>query len=324
MAVRSPERVVAALRARRELWEPSPGLIGLRGDAAELRDRIAREIATVAGILTDEVWHVPAGLPLGTLARADYFLSFPQWLTAASHLGGEEAGLESVARAADPADSARTALVASDVALPPAVCYHVYSELAGRKLSQAVRVSAECTCWRHEAPRFSALIRDWSFTMREAVCVGTPHEAEEFRRTGSAAVGVLAERLGLITSTVLAEDPFFLPTGRGRALLQRVKALKHELVIEAPGAPPIAIASFNQHERFFGDAFGIRIADGTAASSACIAFGIERWLLAFLVTHGPSARGWPDVRGTAEAAGTHGVSKVLAGASPTSNGTERN
>jgi len=321
--MRSPERVVAALRARRELWEPSPGLVGLRGDAAVLRDRIACEIASLTRSLADEVWHVPPGLPLGTLARADYFLSFPQWLTAASHLGGATADLETVARAADPASSARGALVASDVALAPAVCYHVYAELAGQKLSRPVRVSAECTCWRHEAPRFSALIRDWSFTMREAVCVGTPQEADAFQRAGAAAVRTLAERLGLSTATVHAEDPFFLPTGRGRALLQRLKALKHELVIEPPGAPPIAIASFNHHERFFGDAFGISIADGTAASSACVAFGIERWLLAFLVAHGPSARDWPEVREATDPTDTHEVSEVMAGSAAIATRAER-
>ncbi|MGH7505220.1 MAG: hypothetical protein ACRELX_06200 [Longimicrobiales bacterium] len=296
----SAERVVEALRARRELWEPAPGLVGLRGDAAALRNAIGREIAAVTARFADEEWNVPPGLTLATLARADYFLSFPKWLTAACHLGAEAGGLEQMARAAEPADDVRAVLAASDVAMPPAVCYHVYAELAGRRIGRAVRVTAECSCWRHEAPHFHTLVRDWAFTMREAVCVGSAQQTESFRRRGAAAASALAERLGLQTSVVQAEDPFFLPTSRGRALLQRIKALKHELVVEPPGTPAVAIASFNHHERFFGDAFGIMLADGTAASSACIAFGIERWLLAFLVTHGPAARAWPEVRGAAE------------------------
>ena len=44
---------------------------------------------------------------------------------------------------------------------------------------------------------------------------------------------------------------------------------------------------------FFGEAFGIRLPDGSAAASACVAFGIERWTLAFLAAHGTDARHWP-------------------------------
>ena len=33
---------------------------------------------------------------------------------------------------------------------------------------------------------------------------------------------------------------------------------------------------------------------GEPAASGCVAFGLERWLLAFLVAHGPDAAAWPD------------------------------
>ena len=41
-----------------------------------------------------------------------------------------------------------------------------------------------------------------------------------------------------------------------------------------------AVASFNLHETFFGRRFGITAADGGPAWSGCVAFGLERWLLA--------------------------------------------
>ena len=84
------------------------------------------------------------------------------------------------------------------------------------------------------------------------------------------------------------------PTAGGRPLLQRIKGLKQELHLPV-GAESVAAASFNLHERFFGDAFDIRLPDGTAASSACVAFGVERWTLAFLAAHGTDARAWPAV-----------------------------
>jgi hypothetical protein len=91
----------------------------------------------------------------------------------------------------------------------------------------------------------------------------------------------------------VASDPFFAPSARGRAALQRIKGLKHELVFRFPDGRPLAIASFNDHEEFFGDAFSISLADGSAASSGCVAFGLERWLLAVLVTYGVDPADWP-------------------------------
>jgi hypothetical protein len=65
----------------------------------------------------------------------------------------------------------------------------------------------------------------------------------------------------------------------------------------------MAIASFNNHETFFGEAFSISLARyghptsdrATPAWSGCVAFGIERWLLALLVEHGLNPRDWPLV-----------------------------
>ena len=54
----------------------------------------------------------------------------------------------------------------------------------------------------------------------------------------------------------------------------------------------VAASSFNLHDTFFGDAFAITLPGGEAATTACVAFGLERWLLAFLVAHGPDAAGW--------------------------------
>jgi len=91
----------------------------------------------------------------------------------------------------------------------------------------------------------------------------------------------------------VASDPFFAPTARGKAVLQRVKSLKHELLVDAGDGPSLAIASFNNHEQFFGEAFDITLATGAPASSACVAFGVERWVLAILMAHGTEQGQWP-------------------------------
>jgi seryl-tRNA synthetase len=301
--MRAAEQVVAELRARGELWESAPGLIGLRGDALQLYERIALLARDAAESAADddsahgdacERWRAPSAVALSTLARARYFESFPQWLTLAAHLREDATSLERVARAADPARAACDACAPAGAALPPAVCYHVYAALAGRTLSATSYVSAEGTCWRHEGDQLRPLARGWAFTMRECVAVGDEESVAAFRARGIARARALADSLGLDATLEEATDPFFRPTARGRELLQRLKGLKQELRLPA-GDGSVAVASFNLHERFFGDAFDIRLGDGSPAASACVAYGIERWLLAFLAAHGTAARDWPTI-----------------------------
>ena len=298
--MRSAEQVVAELRSRGELWEVSPGLIGLRGDALALRARIERLAADAAGgdgSASDgacDEWLTPSALDLATLARARYFESFPQWLTLAAHLREDAESLEHVAKSEDPATEARHACAPADVALPPAVCYHVYAALAGRVLDQPAAITAQGTCWRHEGDRLRPLARGWAFAMREGVCVGAADAVSDFRARGIERGLALAAALGLDARMEEATDPFFRPTARGRELLQRLKGLKQELLLPV-GDEHIAAASFNLHEGFFGEAFDIRLPDGTPAASGCVAYGIERWLLAFLAAHGTTARGWPTL-----------------------------
>ena len=261
--MRTSERVVAGLKANGDLWEAAPGLIGLRGETrARFRD-IDSRLAMQCRLETRDEWSVPQALPMAVLERADYFTSFPQWLTLASHFSD---------------DTTR----AARAALPPAVCYHVYAALADSAVAVPRIVTAQGCCWRNEADQFAPLERGWAFTMRELVCIGTEAECVAFRDRGIAIARAFAERLGTAGELVAAEDPFFAPS-RGRQLLQRLKELKQELRLPIGGGDTVAADSFNLHERFFGEAFDIRLPDGTPAFTACVAFGLERWLLAFLV-----------------------------------------
>jgi len=287
-------RVVAELIRRGELWEPVEGLTSLRGDALALFQAIERALGEIARSDGFEEWRLAPGLDLQTLARAEYFASFPQWLTAAGHLGGDDVALGAIARSADPAEAARQALRPSGCALSPALCYHTYARLAGRTVD-ALRMTTQGTCWRYEGDRLQTLERGWAFTMRELVEVGTSAAVGEFRQTGMTLGVALARTLGLDGELTEATDPFFAPTARGKTLLQQVKGLKHELRLPLGDGTSVAAASFNDHEQFFGDRFDIRLPGGVPASSGCVAFGLERWVLAFLVAHGPDAAAWPTI-----------------------------
>lgn len=291
--MRQRDDIVNALRARGELWDVAPGVTALRGDAAELLRDLERAIATLCGLETPDDWRVPPAIDFATLVRAEYFASFPHWLTVASHLRDEEDALRAVAERGEPA-VLREASAAPKAALNPAVCYHIYAALAGTSVDQARIVTAQAECWRHEGTRHAALERGWAFTMREVVCIGADDDALAFLERSTERVTEFARSLDLEPTLVVATDPFFAPATRAKQVLQKLKELKHELLLPI-GASSIAASSFNLHETFFGEAFDITLPNGRPATTACVAFGLERWLLAFLVKHGPDAAGWPSV-----------------------------
>ena len=280
------DRAVATLHARGELWQSRPGLVGMRGDLLALFRAVERAIAELVACETVDEWLVPAGIALETLARAGYFDALPRSLTLASHLSDDPDLLQRVADDADPSDAARETAMPADAALAPAACYHAYAALAGTRLAASRRLTVHGTCWRHEGGRLEPLARGWAFTMRELVGVGTDRDVEALRQRGMEAAEGLARSFGLEPVIVEGGEPL---AGRSHA----ARPLEHQLLLPLAERAPIAATSFNHHELHFGEAFDIRLADGSPAATACVAFGIERWVLAILAEHGPDREGWP-------------------------------
>jgi len=292
-----PNEIVRALHERGALSEPAPGIVLLRGEIAGLMNALEQAIAVLCVAESLEEWRVPPAIGFSSLARADYFASFPQWLTLVSHLSDDEVALRNVAEHNDPDRAATTAPLA---ALNPAVCYHVYSHLAGQVVDTPRVVTAQSTCWRYEGAHHTPLARQWAFTMREIVFVGAAAEARLFLERASSRVIDLARALDLDPTVALASDPFFAPTARGKQLLQQIEELKHELLLPIDADARIAASSFNLHGEFFGRAFDIRLPSGVPVTTACIAFGLERWLLAFLVRYELDASTWPALHSLLE------------------------
>lgn len=175
---------------------------------------------------------------------------------------------------------------------PAAACYHVYHGLKGARLeSSPVFVTTRGRCFRDEADFRPSLGRLRVFEMREIVALGSREGVEEFRRAMIDRVRNLVTELDLAGRIEIATDPFFLQglgnEARGRRLMQQVLPLKYELrlALDASGCS-CAVASFNHHLDFFGRRFGIRLDSGATAHTGCVAFGLERWVLAYLGRHG--------------------------------------
>ena len=274
-------------------WAAS-GQATLSGPLLALADRLDGRFLALAARWRAEELRFPTFIAAAELERIDWFRSFPHLATFPVSLDAAEANLDRFTGGdpVGPDGSVRLAGLAPvrDV-LTPAACYHLYAHHRGASFDRPRWFTTTATCFRRE-DHYEPLERQWSFTMREIVCMGTAGEAAAFLDEAAALVDDLAAALGLELSWDLATDPFFRPSQNRQYLMQRIDPTKHELVFD----DRLAIASRNLHHDHFGRAFSIE-RDGSPVHTACLAFGIERWLAAFVRRFGPDERSWPRVDG---------------------------
>jgi len=228
-------------------------------------------------------WYPPVA-PRTAIDRAQYAESFP-------HLLGTVHALETNAEPGQfPDDSARRP---ADVVLAPAVCYGIYPQLADSVITEPAHFDAAGYCYRHEAT--SELGRYRSFRMRELVTVCGEDEALLWRDAWIARCEALFGELGLTVSVEPASDPFFGPGERFMRTSQIQQSLKFEFVVPVHGEDRgTAIASANCHKEHLGERFAIRFVDEGFAHSSCMAFGLERTMLALIHAHGDTLADWPQ------------------------------
>jgi len=258
-------RPVEELAARGFLAVVPPGRMVFRGSAEKLRRYFDSVVRTWAAGMGAEVQRCPSLLSIETLTRA----------------------------------GCPGAAASGETGLPPAACYHVYGAREGARLGHApLLVTGRGRCFRDEPLLEPSRGRLRVFEMREIVALGSRTDVDEFRREMIDRVAALVSELGLEGRIETASDPFFLqgpglPEPKGRRLMQQVLPLKYELLLALDERNTCAVASFNHHLDFFGRRFHMRLASGAIAQSGCVAFGLERWVLAFLAQHGIDERTWP-------------------------------
>ena len=267
---------VAELIRRGEVEVLEGGEIRFHGSTLALAwyfDNVARDWARELGARETES---PEAINLETLRRAGFIEAFPQKLVMSAEPGR---------------------------ALSPAVCYHSYPRLEGGTVQHHGSLTTTVgRCFREESDEDHPLERLRAFTMREIIAVGGPASVARLREEMIERVASWIEALALDGYIEAATDPFFTSETRGRMLAQQILPLKYELRLAIGGSGRTsAAASFNDHQQHFGRAFDIRLASGDAAHSGCVAFGWERWVLAFISQHGPDAGNWPEAARLAHA-----------------------
>lgn len=240
-------------------------------------------------------YQFPATIPARELNKIGYFKSFPHHLTLPACLDDDLGNLAHFADhdALDATGALHVPACApiKDV-LTPAACYHFYVNFQNSALDSPRYVTTRATCFRREA-RYVPLRRQWSFSMREIVCIGSQIEVADFLDSRRRVVERFFARIGLPIAWEQATDAFFNPSSNPKYLAQRLDPVKTEMVYEGD----LAIGSVNFHRNYFGEAFCIQRGN-EEAFSGCVAFGLDRWVHAFLTHFGPDPEDWPDLDAT--------------------------
>ena len=204
----------------------------LSGELLDL-DRRLDEIFTGWAHCWDAVeYRFPACIEARQLERLDYFRSFPHLATFPVTLDRNAGNLEAFAKgdrrtasgAVEPA-----ALAPANHVLTPAACYHVYIELEGEALDAPRYITTRATCFRSE-DSYEPLERQWNFSMREIVCLGTAAEVESFLTRCTRVIDHFATEIGLPVAWADATDPFFSPATNSKYLFQKLEPVKRELI----------------------------------------------------------------------------------------------
>lgn len=285
-------------------FESGEGQVGFGEPLLSLMDYFDKRVKQIAfGLPNPREFRYPTLLPTHVLEEFGYFASFPQFMMFVTRLHNDLDVYSAFVRAYERDKKIPPEIFAHcqnhDYCLPPTMCYHTYHQYRGQELADDMVVTAKGKSFRYESKYYRGLERLWDFTIREIVFLGTREFVLDCRQHFMEQAFALMEEFDLYGFCEVANDPFFVASDTaGKIFSQRALELKYELRInvaeEQPVDRSIAVASFNFHETFFGDTFGISRGNQQPSLTGCVGFGLERLVYAFLCQHGLDEKQWPE------------------------------
>lgn len=271
-----------------------PGIYGHGAAFENVRARLDALLSGEAAARGAEQLRFPPLLPRRILERSGYLGSFPHLAGTVYAFEGSEQEAVAQARSASRHEDWSASQKMTDLVLAPAACYPVYPAIAARGAVAPGGLLLDAGgSWVFRREPSDDPARRQMFHQHELVRIGSPDSVLEWRDEWAQRGLELLRGLGLAAELDIASDPFFGRRGQMLATSQREQALKLELLIQIAGPEPTAVASFNHHRDHFGTAFGIELADGGVAHTACVGYGHERIVLALFKTHGYDTSQWP-------------------------------
>jgi seryl-tRNA synthetase len=272
-----------------------PGVYGRGAAFEQVRVGVDRAIDRAAAPDAAEVLRFPPLLPRYQLEALGYLKNFPHLAGTIFGFDGSEAEANEQFDLASRHEDWSGYQHMSDLVLLPAACYPVYPAIAARGPLAPGGITIDAGgayVFRQEPSGDPARLQ--MFHQREIVRLGEPDTVVAWRDSWRDRAVEILSGLGLSPVADVASDPFFGRQGRMLAASQREQALKFEVLVHIAGPEPTAVASFNYHHDHFTSTYGVTLADGGVAHTACLGFGLERITLALFCTHGLDSNAWPD------------------------------
>jgi len=170
----------------------------------------------------------------------------------------------------------------------PTVCYHYFSSLKNKRVSENFAITAFARCTRGEKGELNDLSRLTNFSMREIVFFGTKEFcSEQLNIVLNETKKILNEIFDLNYKVMTASDPFFGENDLLKKKAQLLSESKHELQAFLPYCnDSISIGSFNNHGSVFYDRFNISSKEPELKFSSCVGWGYERLIFSILSQKG--------------------------------------
>ncbi|GAX46877.1 aminoacyl--tRNA ligase-related protein [Pseudolactococcus reticulitermitis] len=237
---------------------------------------------------TMEEWFIPALIESDVLERCGYFSTMPNQLTKVSVINREKIEdlikKKSLPRISDYDNS-------PNYFLTPAACLHLYPMIEKHPIKNKI-ITTFARVYRYEEGKFEKKTRQWDFSVREFVAVGTPKFVEDFLEDMMNSLLNYAQKIYDHVYIEEASDHFY-PSKNNliKKKFQLKNSLKKELVAEYDNKK-ISLASFNYHTNHFSKEFNFD-EDGTIVSG-CVGCGLERWLKLIEVRESGGKPAWEE------------------------------
>ncbi|MBI5195504.1 MAG: hypothetical protein HZA10_04185 [Nitrospirae bacterium] len=278
--------------------ELGPGQYAFHGPAGKLFVFFCNRIKRLAEDMKAEIWHLPSiEMSQDLIPQTGYFSSHPQLVTFGYRLPPHYekirsfADIAKVKKLSAPEDNSM--LEPTGFILEPVVCHNVYRSLKNHRLAQGRIITAEGRCYRYEGFRFAPLLRQWEYSMREVVLVGEGNFVQTARLRCLELTQAMVDELDITADLEVATDPFFVSAAATARTFQMMQSTKMELRLRIDEGESTAGASFNLHSKHFTEPMNIYNKDGNVVETACVGWGIERWMAAFVARWSENPAKWP-------------------------------
>lgn len=289
-----PKREYYKLEQSNQVFFFGMGQIGFGEKGKFLLEYFDAMFAKIASQLGAIEKMYPALLPIRGYAKTGYLKKTPQYAMFCLGINDSIESLEQTASAVNK-NNVKQIAKEPEYALSPSACFHTYIEYENKTLDNNTIVTFRQNVFRNEGRlNYNEIGRLCDYHVREIVMIGSDEFVFEIRDKIMEKSTEILKMLGLNGDITLASDSFVVPKMQMYRKIQRIDKSKYEMHLNVNESKSISTASFNLHGKAFTDPFNICVENCEDTVTACVGFGLQRWVIAFLSQYSLDERNWPE------------------------------